>query len=123
MIKLYLCNVLPTRPPRGAWVNRWTFSSPPSPSPPSHLQLLDAKMTCPCGEGEGGIHPPPLPSSSYSSSFSFSTLLTFHVTWNIGLCHKCNIVIGGPLGPLLSGGNALNAIIHREPPPKKKYNC
>ena len=50
------------------WVFIWTFSfsphSPPSLS--SHLQLLDAKTTCPYGEGEGGIHttpttPPPSP--------------------------------------------------------------
>ena len=36
----------PQSPEVEPWVFRWTFSC--SPSSPSHLQLLDAKTTCPC---------------------------------------------------------------------------
>ena len=47
---------LPTHPPRGAWVNRWTFSPPPLPLPPplpppplpplpSNLQICQRPLT------------------------------------------------------------------------------
>ena len=36
---------LPTRPPRGAWVNRWTFSPPLPPPLPSNLQICQRPLT------------------------------------------------------------------------------
>ena len=50
----------PRSPPRGAWVNRWTFSPlSPSPSPPSLSSNLQPGEGKGGGEGEGGIHPTP----------------------------------------------------------------
>ena len=47
---------LPTVTGGGTVGLQMDFSSSSSPLPPSHLQLLDAKTTCPCvlGGGVGG---------------------------------------------------------------------
>ena len=76
---------LPTCPPRGAWVNRWTFSpspSPPSPSPSSpHHQICQRPLTKTWFLLLILLH-----------LFSISFSSTNFPGWIIGLSHKCDLV-------------------------------